>query len=99
MSASNAIARAMVSATVSHNPEGVAFMCELCAKCVALVDGGEADVFAVEELIEHAAFEHATSAGLLVSRVTGLIRPYELRLLLGATPATEHEEKWRERQG
>jgi hypothetical protein len=50
----------------------------------------------VAELIEHAAFEHRSRAGLIgVSRPTVLVGGYALAASLGLTPQTKHEEQWR----
>jgi hypothetical protein len=74
----------------------------LCSNC-----GREAEidriyrpdrVDAAKGLIEHALFEHVSSADVLVQITSRLLTGYEMRLAIGVPAATEHEVKWRESQ-
>jgi hypothetical protein len=60
--------------------------------------GDEQDATRVWDLVEHALFDHTTAHDILLERRMRLISSNEMRLVAGYEPATEAEQKWRERQ-
>jgi hypothetical protein len=51
----------------------------------------------VRELLEHAAFDHASRNGVQMHRTSTLINGYELGRIADLPPVTDHEDAWRER--
>lgn len=51
----------------------------------------------VWELLEHAAFDHASRNGVQIHRASTLINGYELGRIAELPPVTDHEYAWRER--
>ncbi|UVT31365.1 hypothetical protein SEA_MARCIE_103 [Microbacterium phage Marcie] len=56
----------------------------------------EQTVEAVKQLLEHAAFEHATRREIHVYRTAPLLSGYELGTLMRLPAQTDAESKWRE---
>jgi hypothetical protein len=64
-----------------------------CGHC-----GFSSDDHGSEAVIEHARFDHINGAPLIIVERTELISTYEMQLLTGGEPRTEHERKWREQR-
>jgi hypothetical protein len=51
---------------------------------------------ALLDLLAHCAYDHTSGTEAIVRVEWSVLSVYQLRLSMGATPATDHEQNWRE---
>ncbi len=79
--------------------ESISLHCEGCAQTEDVWDfNGDlaTQISLVQNLIDHAQFDHTSHCGVGVARRIELLSAFELSRMLGVEPRTEHEAKWRE---